>query len=397
MMGMMAAKSAITLNQRIAAANNVAQADGGTPFYWFIGDKTGVICSGTYGTPSYALTDKISLASASKLLFHLYVAQARTIGSSDYAWLNMTSGYVGMGGNECAQTDSVNSCLATNGSWTTHYPAWDGIFFYTSSHFENYAQQVLGLGSYYPNLTAGSPTLAALYNTTLALPNNSISFSQPSFAGGAIASTNTYCTIMQKLVNNEYNLYPLLGTQLVPASAALGATKSPAPAHENWYYGLGNWLETDGTHSSGGSFGFYPCVFGSNNEYWMIVSRQDMGLQINQVGLTSVRTGQRIRNSFLMGTSHQPHVIMNTSLPTVTIGSPYSGTVTVSLCDNATGPVGITVDQLPSGLNLGSPVNNGDGTWSSTISGTPTSNNITSSFTVTANPGIIDYDFSYNF
>lgn len=77
-------------------------------------------------------------------------------------------------------------------------------------------------------------------------------------------------------------------------------------------------------------------------------------------------------------------ITLSGTLPAPTVGTAYSGSVTATLVDGATGTLTITVDQLPAGLALGATTNNGDGTFTAPVTGTPTTQQtITSTFNAT--------------
>lgn len=67
-----------------------------------------------------------------------------------------------------------------------------------------------------------------------------------------------------------------------------------------------------------------------------------------------------------------PAVSITASLPDAVVGYAYTGSVTAQNINGATGAITITVDALPSGLVLGSTVDNGDGTFTAPVTGTPT-------------------------
>lgn len=68
-----------------------------------------------------------------------------------------------------------------------------------------------------------------------------------------------------------------------------------------------------------------------------------------------------------------PAIILTYALPaTATAGVAYSGSITATLVDGATGPVTITATPLPDGVAAGTVVDNGDGSYTLPISGTPT-------------------------
>lgn len=273
----------------MAAANADTQ-DPGQPFYWEIGNKYGKLASGNIGTGIDSST-QMNVASATKWIFGAYAAQTLTLGSADWPFLTMTSGYKNMGG-QCQTNDSVTSCLAT-GTYDVHSPSFDGIFFYNSGHFEHYGGNQLGLGS--------DHIIALRTAFEAALGVSPLQWTQPLMAGGLYTTPACYAAFLRKILNGQLNIAALLGTHQVPASALLGAPNSPAPTDEPWHYSIGHWVEPDGTFSSGGSLGFYPWI-DKTQTYYGIVARDDLtGDDQGNIGLQSVRTGQAIRAAFLRG------------------------------------------------------------------------------------------------
>lgn len=311
-----------TRAQQITAATATANKQGGTPFFWRIGDKNGEICSGNWGgTGAPTSSTLMSIASASKWTWGMYVTQVRTLISTDMKFMNMSSGYMEMARN-CAQTDSVGSCVLT-GTNSVHNPTWDGSFFYNAGHDENFGYNVLGLSA------KVNGSLRVAYNNALGVD---IQFSTPTFATGNVCSADAYSALLENILNGTYaQMLALLGTNAVPASAAAGATGySPWPANEIAYYSISHWVEPDGTFSSGGSFGFYPYITADKN-YYGVIARQDQLQSTNvagTVGFISVTAGRNIKNAFLtgiVGADIPMYVFANYS--NGASGSPYSSQV----------------------------------------------------------------------
>ena len=82
-----------------------------------------------------------------------------------------------------------------------------------------------------------------------------------------------------------------------------------------------------------------------------------------------VQTGTK---SVSISIAAAPAVSITASLPDAVIGYAYTGSVTAQNINGATGAITITVDSLPAGLTLGSTVDNGDGTYTAPVTGTPT-------------------------
>lgn len=73
-----------------------------------------------------------------------------------------------------------------------------------------------------------------------------------------------------------------------------------------------------------------------------------------------------------MAIAAAPSISITANLPDAVVGYAYTGSVTAQNINGATGSITITVDTLPDGLTLGSTVDNGDGTFTAAVTGTPT-------------------------
>lgn len=82
-----------------------------------------------------------------------------------------------------------------------------------------------------------------------------------------------------------------------------------------------------------------------------------------------VQTGTK---SVSMSIAAAPDVSITANLPDAVVGYAYTGSVTAQNINGATGSITITVDALPAGLTLGATVDNGDGTFTAPVTGTPT-------------------------
>jgi hypothetical protein len=81
-----------------------------------------------------------------------------------------------------------------------------------------------------------------------------------------------------------------------------------------------------------------------------------------------VQTGTK---SVSISIAAAPDVSITANLPDAVVGYAYTGSVTAQNINGATGSITITVDSLPTGLTLGSTVDNGDGTFTAPVTGTP--------------------------
>ena len=310
-----------------ATATDNAICSAVTPYYWEIGDKTGPLASGSLGTQGngngpYLATTKVSIASASKWIYGMYVIQSRgsatALTSQDINFLHFTSGYTNMGtdisGSACPApatgADSVNACLSqtnpTNGLLFTYQdPATTGKFDYDSGHLENHASLYGGLGDV-PVASLGD-TVAGM----LGDPGVTFEYSEPLMAGGIYTSSNIYAKILRDVLSGSLGMLNALGTSPVctspkAADCATSAVFTPIP--EAWHYSIAHWVEDDpasngdGAFSSPGAFGFYPWIDASKN-YYGIISRENLnGLGSGeQNGYASAQCGRLIRRAWFTG------------------------------------------------------------------------------------------------
>lgn len=272
-----------------AVANKYATPGGDFSFYWEIGDQNGPLASGSIGPTVYTRTTTMSIASATKWLTAIYALETYVMQDADWQFLNFTSGYVGMLG-QCQTTDTVASCLATDG-YDTLYPAYVGKFFYGSGHMEHFGANQLGLG---PDANAG---LATAYNAALGT-GAGIGFTQPLLAGGAVTTPAVYAGVLQRLLAGGYVMSQHFNDHMVPAAEGIGAANSPVPADQNWWYGVGHWREPDGAWSSPGKRGFCPWIEPSLRWYG-IVAQDRVSSQPGDIDMQSVTIAQAIRAAWL--------------------------------------------------------------------------------------------------
>src|SRR5450631_4282110 len=281
-----------------ATANNNALCTAIRPFYWEIGNGTSTLVFGSVGTPTVYATSKLSIASASKMIYATYVVQLRagTLTANDIAHLHMTSGYHGMpGGGACTGYSSINSCL-TQAGFSTQTAGDIGKFFYDGAHDENHASLYTSLGNL--SLTA----LTAAVQTQLGV-GTALRYTQPLPAGGDYGSANDVTLVLRGIVSGALAMNGALGTNAVctlPGSGGCNAVSSPIP--EAWHYGIGSWIEDDastsgdGAFSSPGSFGFYPWI-DSTIAYYGVISRSGGSGQ----GFASAECGRLMRHAWMTG------------------------------------------------------------------------------------------------
>ena len=289
------------------------------PFYWEIGDQSGAIVSGSVGTDTsnnpIVRTTKMSIASASKWLYGMYVVQIRgaasKLTSADQDFLHFTSGYTNMGSDtktsECPSTDNpdtVNTCLAlvntaNNEPYSYKDPATVGKFDYDSGHLENHASQLGGIGDVLDG-NLGDTIGKALGPTVTLL------YTEPLIAGGVYTTAGDYATVLQRIVGGELAMHDALGIAPVCTahSSSCNAVLSPIP--EAWHYSMAHWVEDDattggdGAFSSAGAFGFYPWVE-AGKTYYGVLARQVPTQAGHQNGYESAQCGRLIRRAFDTG------------------------------------------------------------------------------------------------
>lgn len=273
------------------------------PFYWEIGDATGILAAGTAGDGSVTRTTAHSIGSATKWLFGAYVAQKRNgaLTTDDVRALTMLSGYTNFGVLSCSAlgaSATVENCfnLGSNDGYTA---AHDGKFFYNGGHFQKWAV----------DNGMGAMTSAALANEFQAVlgADAALSFSTPQLAGGAYASAESYARFLTRVLKQELRIAALLGANAVCTLPSACADAISSPIREQFSYSLGHWVESDpttgdGSFSSAGIFGFYPWIDASKT-YYGIVSRHEVPTANDEIGAgwASVRCGRLIRKAYLSG------------------------------------------------------------------------------------------------
>ena len=274
------------------------------PFYWEIGDKAGLMASGsvnaTGSSLTYTASTVVNIASASKWLYGAYVVERRGaagLSGSDIKFMNFRSGYTSF--TSCSPTQTVGSCVAasTNGVYTS---ASDGKFLYDGGHMQVHAS-LMGLDA------LDNTTLATEIKTQLG-SDIDMSYSQPQLAGGVRTNADSYARYLRKLLNGQLRMGAALGSSPVctnPLTCNGTALGTPIPTNESWQYSVGHWVESDpavgdGSFSSAGAFGFYPWV-DSGKRYYGIVARQDF---LNAAaGVASAYCGRLIRKAWVTGTA----------------------------------------------------------------------------------------------
>jgi hypothetical protein len=297
-----------TLAERIAAATQTAETQAACAsavlpegFYWEIGDRDGMLASGSIrGSNTPTPSQVIAIASASKWVYSTYVLEK--VGSrreSDVPFLNFTSGIVfPLSARSkdvlCGANETVGECAAD----AVEQASSVGNFHYSAGHFQVHAANTMGLG----NLRAAE--LSAELNSVLGTLD--FTYLQTNLAGGLNTSATAYAAFLRRLLRGEYVLSDHLGDDKVCASSAclVGEALSPAPPDEAWNYSLGHWVEDDptvGDHafSSAGALGFYPWI-DQTKTWYGVVARRAAAPGGNQ-GVVSLRCGRLIRQAWVTG------------------------------------------------------------------------------------------------
>lgn len=287
------------ISAAVTTAENSADCQSIFPFYWEIGDGSGVIVSGSSGDGSVGAGDYMLIASASKWVWAAYVAES--VGSFSGAETNslrMLSGYTLLTESNCSATASatVNDCFIA-GTNNTHTPAHDGKFYYDGGHFQAYAVNTAGLGS----LTHSTLADEVQLKIGSEIP---IGYVKALPAGGMLERPIDYAAFLRKIINNNLAIHNLLGVDPVctlPSSCPDDALYSPVP--EAWEYSYGHWVEKSGDNafSSPGKYGFYPWI-DSTVEHYGVVARFDASLGAYW---DSVKCGRLIRRAFDTGIVQQ--------------------------------------------------------------------------------------------
>ena len=289
-----------------ATANNNAKCATGAPaflgsYYWEIGDKSGVLASGSRGS-GVGRNTEMNIASASKLPFAAYVVEQFGLGTNrEYVpYLNFTSGYSRFSNLACLSSQTVAECM--NGGLNPD-DAKD-MFHYQGGHMQQLAAFVL------PNL--GNMHNAALATEVSSVLGVTLNYVSPQPPGGVNTSAGVYASFLRRLLvdsPNPLKLGPLMGSNAV-CTDPVNCNASPDNEFisEPFHYSLGHWVEdnpattpaTNQAYSSAGAFGFYPWV-DKDRKLYGIVAREDANLTIRQ-GYSSLECGRLLRRAWTTAT-----------------------------------------------------------------------------------------------
>lgn len=299
----------LTDAQRAQAATSTAQSNAlcsttalGS-YYWEIGDRNGVLASGSVGAGGITADTTMNIASASKWPFAAYVVEKLGDVPAYVPYLNFTSGYSNFDNMQCLATDTVAQC---NNGTINGAEAASGMFHYQGGHMQQLAVG-LGLGA------MRNPGLANEINAQIGR-DVGLAFVKPLPEGGVRTSARSYAVFLRKLLagsTTALKLGPLLGSHAVctqPSATCNASTDTAAALPENFHYSLGHWVEDDATntpagnfaYSSAGKFGFYPWVSFDRTLYG-IVARDDPGAIATGEGFASLQCGRLIRLAWRSG------------------------------------------------------------------------------------------------
>lgn len=294
--GPAAAKTTATSNATCAAI---------APFYWEVGDTSGVVASGTTGTGAIQQSTSLNIASASKLWWGAYVVETHRsdLTQIDLPSMEMQSGRTSFG--DCQGVTTVDACCAKaglDGGTNCQVNEGDvGYFYYSGGHFEGYAQSLMLGGD-------DDTALTAAYTGALG-SELTFSFTQPQPAGGMKMSAAVYGQFLRKILAGGLAIHDHLGDNAVCTLPAACPKAHYSPSPLAWHYSYGHWVEDepttgDGAFSSPGKFGFYPWIDASKT-YYGIVAREDLlpgnGTIEGAPYYKSVLCGRAIRKAFFTG------------------------------------------------------------------------------------------------
>jgi hypothetical protein len=273
------------------------------PFYWEIGDASGVLSSGSVGSSAPVASTVMAIASASKWLFGAYAVQKMggMPAAMDVPFFNFTSGYAGL--DACTPSGTIDDCLA--GAAGTPMAADVGKFDYNDTHLQRLASR-LALGA------NDNAALATEVKSQIGTEIN-LEYAAPQPGAGVKTSADQYALFLRKLLVGSATrllIGALLGNNAVCTNpmtcptAVFSPITGSASSTESWHYSLAHWVEDDpavgdGAFSSAGAFGFYP---------WVDATRTSYGVLAREVpftghnGYDSAVCGRAIRKAWATGT-----------------------------------------------------------------------------------------------
>ncbi|MEO6588942.1 MAG: hypothetical protein ABIP06_06410, partial [Pyrinomonadaceae bacterium] len=157
--------------------------------------------------------------------------------------------------------------------------ATPGPFYYSGAHMQAHAADG-------PLAALRAGPLATELNRVL---GTSLAYQTPQLAGGMNTSAAAYATFLQRVMSDKL----IMGQHLRAATVVTSGPGTSSPIPEPWLYGLGHWIEIDGTLSSPGAFGFYPWISADKALYGIVTRKNITG------AWSSVTCGREIRKAFL--------------------------------------------------------------------------------------------------
>ncbi|MCC7054477.1 MAG: hypothetical protein IT355_14505 [Gemmatimonadaceae bacterium] len=276
------------------------------PFYWEIGDRSGLITGGSVDGPSGATASRtvvLPVGSAGEWLYSAFVASRRgyVLTPQDVEFLTMRSGFVSAS-DACRASTTIGSCAAAGGN-AVRDAAAVGRFGYGGSHLQQHASQ-----------PAPGMDFAAKDNVALEIAMRSalgvgtaLSVAGQRIPEDIAISPTGYASFLRKVLAGELRFGALLGTNLTCtdpatcASAVPTATPLPVTPGSRWSYSVGHWVENDpvtgdGAYSNPGARGFYPWITARADMYGMVVRADSAGGTA-----ASVRCGRVLRAAWVTG------------------------------------------------------------------------------------------------
>lgn len=312
---MMILGTSVTAAMRQSAANAAALADisgGGDDFYVEIGTSTGSPIWNNnntgYGGGTIQSTTQVVFASVTKSLSAAAVAQTRTLTlANDWPYLTMTAGRDLMNGLHCTVGNTIAQCAAQLDGGGARFDALNpdhvGLFSYDGGSWQYYFNTILGLGA---DLNTD---LKTFYKTNLNLLLTDISCTTAMPSGAAQGFATTLRKVVQQIMVGTLVIKNYLNDSNAPVMASdyFGPTYvvpgSPAPSTEPWLYKWGFWVEpVTGDYWMAGSYGTVVWMKKDFSMYGMVVRNAAVeGSDGGEMGVTSIRTMQKIRNAYQTG------------------------------------------------------------------------------------------------
>ena len=276
------------------------------PFYWEIGDRSGMISGGSVDAPakpSVTASAVLPVGSAGEWLYAAFVASRRgyVLTPQDVEFLTMRSGFVNSA-DTCRSSANIGACAAAGGNGV-RTDATVGQFGYGGSHLQQHA-----------SLPAPGMDFAAKDNVALEIAmrtglgvGTALSVTGQRIPEDIAISPTGYASFLRRVLAGELRFGALLGANQTctdPATCATAvptATPLPVTPGSRWSYSVGHWVENDpatgdGAYSNPGARGFYPWITARADMYGMVVRADSTG-----GAAASVRCGRVLRTAWVTG------------------------------------------------------------------------------------------------